>query len=311
MDQESILEELQYLKKEIFSGKTKNLYLGEHKTKVGGAGFEIRDIEEWRRGDYYSSINWPLSLASYPEKIYKLDRIETRETPVAIIADCSPSMLLGFDPGGDKLRLILNLIGSFSFTASYFHDSVAIALGGIEGESFVPLRHGHGHVMMTVHHILGHADAFHRNFSKGKSIPVKGLDLNQTIQLMAYRVKRQSTVIIMSDFMDAITGKAPLDMEIIEYLSGKHKQNVIALFLEDDSEFAWSGVGGTVLVRNIETGRVDEVKAKEFRLFLKTLGERRSILQKNLSDAGVESVVLSWNNHSSRLADFMMSRINH
>ncbi len=139
-------------------------------------------------------------------------------------------------------------------------------------------------------------------------MPISGLDLNDAIRLISHRIKRQSTVIIISDFMDAITGKAQLDLDLIKYLSGKHKQNVVALFIEDDNEFAWSGVGGTVLVRNIETGRTDEVKAKQFRLFLQTLGERRSVLQKNLSDAGVESAVLSWTDYFSRLSDFMMSR---
>lgn len=307
-NQKSILEQIQHLKKEIFNGKARNLSLGEHKSKHGGFGFEIRDVEQWERNDSFSSINWQLSLASYPKKIYKLDRVETKETPVIVIADCSPSMLLGFDSSDDKFKLLLHLLGTFSFTASYFHDSVAMAVSGISEEAFVPLRHGHGHVMMMIYRLLQRADEFHKIILSGGVSSNEGMNLNDTIELAAHRIRRRSTVVIISDFIDAITGKAPLDMEMIEYLSAKHNQNIVALFVQDDNEFAWSRNSGTVLARNIETGRTDEVKASHFKSLWQTFGDKREVLQKSLADVGVESVVLSWTDYFPRLADFMMSR---
>jgi len=307
-DKPSIIEEIQKLKREIFNGKARNLSVGEHLSRIGGIGFEIRDVEKWERGDPFSSIDWNLSLQSYPEILYKLDRIETKQVPVAIVADCSPSVLLGFNSENDRLRLLIHLISIFSFTANYFQDPVVMALAGVSDEAFVPLRHGHGHIMTTIYRLIDLADEFHKAIERGQRPASEGLSLNEAIQLMASRVKRQSTIVIISDFVDAITGKAPLDMETIEYLSAKSRQNTMAIFLQDDDEFAFDGISGTIKVRDIETGRLDEVRSVKFKLFLNDFSEQREVLRKKLSDIGVESVILSWHNYFDKLSDFMMSR---
>ena len=308
MSSDSIFEGIQRLKYEIFNGKAANIFIGEHKSPLGGSGYEVRDIELWERGDSFSSIDWALSLATWPDKIYKLDRVETKETPVAIVADCSPSMMLGFDPSGNKFKLLLHLIGVFSFTASYFQDSIAMALAGVDEDPYIPLRHGHGHIMNAIHSLIERADKFHEDNSEGKISNSSGLDLNEAIGLIGSMVRRQSTIVIISDFMDAISGKVPLDMEILEYLSGRHRGNVMAVFAQDDNEFAWDDVRGMVLVRNIESGRVDEVAAKQFRTFMKSFVQEREQIRKKLSDIGIESLVLSWDDYFSRLSDFVASR---
>jgi len=308
MEAQNIIEEIQKLKREIFGGKARNMPMGEHKSRIGGVGFEIRDIGKWERGDSFSSIDWRMSLASYPDTLYKLDKIETKEVPVAIVADCSPSVLLGFNSENDRLRLLIHLISTFSFTASYFHDPVVMAFAGIEGEVFVPSRHGHGHVVTTIYRLVELANEFHRDVRSGKKPSHDGLSLNESIQLMASRIKRQSTVAIISDFVDAITGKDSLDMGAVEYLSAKSKQNTVVIFLQDDDEFSWSRVSGTVMAHDIETGQKKEVKAGDYRSFLGKFHDEREVLRRKLSDIGVESLILSWENYFNKLSDFMMSR---
>src|SRR3989344_7740512 len=99
-DVANILSELHELADGLQRGKIRNLALGERKSGIVGDGREKYDISEWEPGDPFNSIDWPLTLIHWPEKIFKINRIETKTLPLAVAVDATTSMLVRF-AGGD------------------------------------------------------------------------------------------------------------------------------------------------------------------------------------------------------------------
>ena len=305
---DDVLDRFERIRAEIFSGKAVNLEIGEHGTRYVGVGYEIKDVEEWRRGDSFSSINWRLSLATWPKKIYKITKIETKEVPTIMLVDFSLSMTLRFSEESGKLQLLMDLIGAFSSTASYFRDPFGI-VGVADGlEFFLKPKFGRGHVLDAVEMILDKV-AEYRAKIESRRLPISHpTDLNEGLEVIVERSRRQSVVVVVSDFVDVIYGQKALDPETLSVLAARHQGNVIFLIIEDENEFSWQGGSGTIMTRNIETGQLKEVKASHAGLIRAEHTQKQRAFQKYLEGLGIDSLVLSSDNWFDRLADFTASR---
>ncbi len=305
---DDVLDRFERIREDIFSGKAVNVGIGEHSTRYIGIGYEIKDVEKWRRGDSFSSINWRLSLATWPKKIYKTTKVETKEVPTVMLVDFSPSMMLRFSEESVKLQLLMDLIGSFSSTASYFRDQLGI-VGVADGlEFFIKPKFGCSHVLDAVEMILEKVDEY-RDKIKNRRLPTSHhADLNEGLEVILERSRRQSVIVVISDFVDAIYGQKALDSDIISALTARHQGNVIFLILEDENEFFWQGGSGTIMTRNIKTGQLKEIKASHAALIRSEHAEKQQVFQKYLEDQGIDSLVLSSNDWFDKLADFAASR---
>lgn len=310
-DVADILSELHELSDGLEQGKVKNLALGQRKSGIVGDGREKYDISEWEPGDPFNSIDWPLTLLYWPEKIFKVNRIETKELPLVLALDATPSMLVRFAGEESKFRLMLRLAVTLSFLSIHERDKICLTSFGNPSAFFLPPRYGKGNLFLAAEILLDDAAVFYKEMGRRKN-PSKpytsAVDLHECLADILARVRKQAVVVVVSDFADVIYGRTRIDEELLSALVARHKDNVVFLMLDDEEELSWTGGVGTVMTRNIETGRLKEVKASNAALIRAEHTEKQLAFQKHLESRGIDSLALSSNNWFDKLADFAASR---
>ena len=307
MEVKEILEELVQIKQETYRGKARNIQIGEHKSPLQGAGYDLLDITKWRPGDSIDDIDWRLSLLTWPKKIYKLEHPELKSAPVILVADISPSVFVEIDQAANKFRLLLHLAGALGFAANYFHDPVGILCVSDDIEFYLPPKFGSGQIFYAIKLIVEKAKEFETLKEKNRFVRRKS-NLNAALEFLAARLKRQCSVVILSDFIDVISSESEINHQMLEFLSAKHSWNVIAVFLDDPNELSWRGSKGLVLVRNIETGVTHTIKAEQAVNIRRAFLDKTDELRKTLTKSGVDSVVLNFGDHFNNLAQFLSQR---
>ena len=73
--------------------KSTSVHYGDHKSGFKGAGYDIVGVDKWRPGQPLKDIAWTLSLRTYPEKIFRIERMEPKELRTLFVADLSHSTL--------------------------------------------------------------------------------------------------------------------------------------------------------------------------------------------------------------------------
>lgn len=304
---EQIFSELREVKQEIFRRKVKNFRLAEHASRFKGAGFELHSISRWRLGEPLSGIDWNLSLRTWPKEVYKINRIETKNAPAVLVADISPSIFVEVQEAAGRFKLLLHLIGALGFAANYFHDPVGVMAVSSEIEFFLRPKLGRGQVLYAVQQLLEKAEEFEKSKRQGKTTPQKS-GINLALQTLLSRLRGQCSVVLLSDFSNIVNGELAVDLDAIETLSSLHNWNVIAIFLDDPLEFFWRHKAGVVSVKDIETGRIEKIKAGQALRIRQAFCEKREELRLKLSRAGADSVVLSFGDHFNQLNRFLSER---
>ena len=115
-------------------------------------------------------------------------------------------------------------------------------------------------------------------------------------------------MLVVSDFMDVLYGRQKLDEDLLASLVSRYKENVIFVAIDDFYELSQIGGVGTIMTRNIETGRLKEVKASHAARIRAEHAEKQLAFQKHLESVGIDSLALSSNNWFDKLADFAASR---
>lgn len=311
---DDVIADLYKLKKGVFSGKARNFNIGRHRSRITGSGYRIKKISRWKRGDPFYLIDWQTTLKTWPHEIYKIETTETKEVPIFLVVDSSPSMLVRFKDEDSKFILALKIMATLGFTGVYFNDPVGIASFGPTTELFMSPKYGKRRVFNAVEVLLDGENDFYRALRKNKgqrtlSEPASGgSDVNECLAEVLGRVRRQAVVVVISDFLDVLYRGARLDEDILSGLVARHKDNVIFLILDDEEELSWTGGTGTVMTRNIETGQLKEIKSGHAASIRAEHAEKQLAFQKYLEDQGVDSLVLSSDNWFDRLADFAASR---
>ncbi|OGN03842.1 MAG: hypothetical protein A2655_01100 [Candidatus Yanofskybacteria bacterium RIFCSPHIGHO2_01_FULL_43_42] len=310
-DVANILSELHELADGLQRGKIRNLALGERKSGIMGDGRERYDISEWEPGDPFNSIDWALTLIYWPEQILKINRIETKSLPLVVALDATPSMLVRFAGEESKFRLMLRLAVTLAFSSIHERDPVCMTSFGNPSAFFLPPRYGKGNLFLAAELLIDDAAEFYKGIDRSKTQfkpYVSAVDINECLADILARVRKQALVVMVSDFTDVIYGRTSIDEELLSGLVARHKDNVVFLILDDEEELSWTGGVGTVMTRNIETGRLKEVKASHAVRIRAEHAEKQLVFQKYLEDLGIDSLVLSSNNWFDKLADFAAGR---
>src|SRR3989338_8702235 len=141
MEVDDVINDLYKLKAEVFSGKARNFTIGRHRSRIIGSGYRIKKISRWKRGDPFHLIDWQMTLRTWPGEIYKIETVETKEVPIFLVIDSSPSMLVRFKDEDSKFVLALKVMATLGFTGMYFNDPVGIASFGLAAEILMSRRH--------------------------------------------------------------------------------------------------------------------------------------------------------------------------
>ncbi len=307
-----VLAELEILDDEMYQGKIANFVLGDRESNIIGDGYDFHDTSEWTPGDSFDSIDWRLTLAHWPEKIFKVNKPETKELPLVLAIDSSPSMLIRFAGDESKFRMMLRLIGVIGFSAVHSHDPVAVASFGHPARFFLPVRYGKGNIFYAAEILLEDSQSFYkviRQSNKKLSKFYSGVvDINECLSEILDRMMSQSVVVVISDFIDNIYGRLKLDEIILQSIVARHKDNVIFLILDEEHDFSWSGGSGTIMSKNISTGKFQEVRASDAPRIRAEYAKKRSEFQNYLEDQGIDSLVLSSTDWHDKLSEFAAGR---
>src|SRR3989344_2052700 len=206
MEVDDVINDLYKLKAEVFSGKARNFTIGRHRSRIIGSGYRIKKISRWKRGDPFHLIDWQMTLRTWPDEIYKIETIETKEVPIFLAVDSSPSMLVRFKDEDSKLSLALKVMATLGFSGSYFSDPVGIASFGLADDFFMLPKYGKRRILNAAEILLEGASDFYRALSKGGDHyqDTAPRDMNGCLAEVLGRVRRQSVVVVISAFMDVL-----------------------------------------------------------------------------------------------------------
>ncbi|MDP3731145.1 MAG: hypothetical protein Q8R34_01475 [bacterium] len=304
MELEEVYSRFHEIKGLVFSRQRgRSIRFGDHKSRFRGAGYDFAAIEQWRPGETLTGVSWKLSLKNYPDKIFRIRRIEPKEMPVDLVIDISSSMRFQILKGANKGRLLFELIGLLGFTGISRQDPVG-AVGFSEGiEFFLRPKASRGQIF----HIA--KKAFERmqmsQLDENQSGPS---DFNLPLRLIYRKFKFRHVVFVISDFVDAINNPELIDYDNLKRLSSRH--HVIAIVLHDPEEFNWGRAKGVVLARNPETRRLRPIKASRAAWIRENIAEKKAAMITKFKECGVEAVELAYEDYFEKLTGFFAGKNN-
>ena len=77
-------------------------------------------------GSALEDVAWSLSLRTFPEKLYKIERMEPKELRTLLVCDLSYSTLFQISQESNKALLMLDLLGNIGLTRANLRDPVGL-----------------------------------------------------------------------------------------------------------------------------------------------------------------------------------------
>ncbi len=307
-DNKDFFSEMMAITKPIHRGKVRNIILGENKSRRAGYGYEIHNIRQWQEGEPMENIDLEASLATWPDEVFILEMLESRQAPLIFVADISPSIFVQIGERSGKIKTMLQSIGAMGLGASRLRDPVGVVCFSDKIHFCLPPKLGSNWMYYLSSVLQKHAKAFDAKEAENK-IGDSRSDVNKALDFLIRRFsKRQCSIVIFSDFTDLISGQSELNFKILRDLSAINNFNVVMIFLDEPREFSWRHRLGVVMVKDAETGVLQEIKAKSAVSVRKEFENKRESLRRRLSKIGVDSVVVNYGEHFNQLAKFLSER---
>lgn len=281
--------------------KATSIHYGDHKSGFKGAGYDIVGVDQWRPGQPLKDIAWALSLRTYPEKIYRIERMEPKELRTLLVVDLSHSTLFQISQASNKALLLLDLIGNIGLTRANVRDPVGLLGFSDQIELFIKPKLGTSQVFYIAQQIFD-------KLKLQREFPTKrGTNFSVPFMFMASRLKNRHSIILLSDVVDIVNDHAAVDFKLLRMLASKH--DMMALILDDPDEFKVKSRLGYIRIADMETGKQTVISARKATAIRREIETRRSELQYQLKHkSGVDSVVLTPQNQAEVLPKFFISR---
>ena len=170
---------------EIFAKRGYGSISGMHHSRQKGDGIDYTDIREYHYGDDPRAMDWNVTARFGHPHIREFQT--ERDHTFYLLIDRSASASFGSEQ--TKEQIMLNLSASLIFSAVSHHDAVGLCLCTDSAERFIPARKGRRHAMELLQTIVSY---------KPQS---KATDLSSAFHFLRYTLKRQSSIIILSDFL--------------------------------------------------------------------------------------------------------------
>ena len=281
--------------------KSRSIHYGDHKSGFKGSGYDIMGVEQWRPGQPLKDIAWALSLRTYPEKIYRIERMEPKELRTLFLLDLSSSILFQLSKASNIALLMLDLIGNIGLTRSNARDPVGLVGFSDRMELYIKPKLGSGQIFYMAAQIFEKLK-LQREFPERRAA-----NFGVPLRFIASRLKVRHTIMLVSDVVDLVNDRDSIDFKLLATLAAKH--DMMMLILDDPDEFNFRSRLGYVRIADMETGRQTVISARKAGDIRRTIEERRAELQYMLKHkAGVDSVVLTPENHIDELPKFFIAR---
>ena len=282
--------------------KSTSIHYGEHKSGFRGTGYDIVGVEQWRPGQPLKDIAWTISLRSFPEKLFKIEWMEPKELRTLLVVDLSYSTLFQISQESNKALLLLDLIGNVGLTRSNLRDPVGLLGYSDQIELFLKPKLGTSNVFYMAQQIF-------EKLELEREYPTRRhADFSVPLAFMASRLKMRHSVMVLSDFVDLLNDVEAVDFQRLRMLASKH--DMIFLFLDDPDEFRLKSRLGYIRISDMETGKQTVISARKAGAIRRRIGESRDQLQYLLKHrCGIDSVVLTPENHTEALPKFLIARM--
>jgi uncharacterized protein (DUF58 family) len=226
--------------------KSTSTWYGEHRSAFHGSGYDIAGIDRWRPGQPLKDVAWRLSLRSYPDKLFKIERTELKQLPTLLVVDLSHSTLFEISRESNKALLLLDVIGVIGLTRARLHDPVGLLAFSDRIEAFVKPKLGSGQIFQIAHEIFDRLE-----LARTASVR-RGADFSVALRFLAARLRTRHSIVLISDLADIVGDPDSVDSRLLSRLASKH--DVTLLVLDDPDEFSLRGRVGFVRTSNMETG---------------------------------------------------------
>ena len=134
--------------------KATSIHYGDHRSGFIGSGYDVVGVDEWRPGQPLKDIAWTLSLRTFPDKIFKIERMEPKELRTLLAVDLSYSMLFQISHESNKALLMLDLIGNLGLTRANVRDPVGLLAFSDQVELYMKPRHGTSQIFFMAYQIF-------------------------------------------------------------------------------------------------------------------------------------------------------------
>ncbi len=281
--------------------KSTSIHYGDHKSGFKGAGYDIVGVDQWRPGQPLKDIAWTLSLRTYPEKLYRIERMEPKELRTLLVVDLSYSTLFQITQASNKALLMLDLVGNIGLTRANVRDPVGLLAFSDQIELYIKPKLGSSQVFHIAHRIF-------EKLELERQFPTKrAADFSVALRFMAARLKMRHSLIVISDVVDLVNDQDAIDFKMLRMLAAKH--DMMMLIVDDPDEFRVRSRLGYIRISDMETGKQTVISARKAAAIRRDIKERREALQYRLKhQSGVDSVVLTPDNHAEALPKFLISR---
>ncbi len=278
-----------------------SVHFGEHKSGFKGAGYDIVGVEQWRPGQPLKDVAWALSLRTFPEKLYKIERMEPKELRTLIVCDLSYSTLFQISQESNKALLMLDLLGNIGLTRANVRDPVGLLGYSDRIEMYLRPKLGTSQIFYMAQQIFEKMK-LEREFPTRRTAHLK-----VALDFMIARLKMRHSVIVLTDLVDLVNDPDAIDFKVLSTLASKH--DMMVLILDDPEEFRVKSRLGYIRISDMETGRQTVISARKAGAIRRRIEESRESLQYKLKyQAGIDSVVLTPENHIEALPKFLISR---
>ena len=157
-------------------------------------------------------------------------------------------------------------------------------------------------------HVFHMAQQIFEKLALEREFPTRrGADFSVPLKFLAGRLKIRHSVIVISDVVDMLNDQTSIDFKLLRMLAAKH--DMIVIILDDPKEFQVKSRLGYIRISDMETGKQTVISARKARAIRQGIEESRESLQYKLKyQAGIDSVVLTPDNHIEELPKFLISR---
>jgi|TARA_B100000315_G_scaffold178679_1_gene167344 uncharacterized protein (DUF58 family) len=281
--------------------RSTSVHFGEHKSGFKGAGYDIVGVEQWRPGQPLKDVAWALSLRTFPEKLYKIERMEPKELRTLVVCDLSYSTLFQISQESNKALLMLDLLGNIGLTRANVRDPVGLLGYSDRIEMYLRPKLGTSQVFYMAQQIFEKMK-LEREFPTRRTAHLK-----VALDFMIARLKMRHSVIVLTDLVDLVNDPDAIDFKVLSTLASKH--DMMVLILDDPEEFRVKSRLGYIRISDMETGKQTVISARKAGAIRRRIEESRESLQYKLKyQAGIDSVVLTPENHIEALPKFLISR---
>jgi|TARA_B100001971_G_scaffold186203_1_gene185988 uncharacterized protein (DUF58 family) len=281
--------------------RSTSVHFGEHKSGFKGAGYDIVGVEQWRPGQPLKDVAWALSLRTFPEKLYKIERMEPKELRTLVVCDLSYSTLFQISQESNKALLMLDLLGNIGLTRANVRDPVGLLGYSDRIEMYLRPKLGTSQVFYMAQQIFEKMK-LEREFPTRRTAHLK-----VALDFMIARLKMRYSVIVLTDLVDLVNDPDAIDFKVLSTLASKH--DMMVLILDDPEEFRVKSRLGYIRISDMETGKQTVISARKAGAIRRRIEESRESLQYKLKyQAGIDSVVLTPENHIEALPKFLISR---